>query len=192
VVEGFERLTLAFAEHRCWPENASIKAKTLVYAGIVSHYAADMQQPLHTTVHYDGRTDKDGHSPRSGVHVLVDGLFENAGFEIPTSTGEAVDLDDIQADVRRQFSHSHAFVDTVYALEPALNKLAKEQVWSPELRDFAAERWTASRGFLSAIFANAWKKSAQIEFDDWIQRAGGDGEFSTCAVKLKTEVNPQK
>jgi len=79
VTEGTQRLSLAFAEYRCWPENPHVRSKALIYAGLLAHYAEDMVQPLHTTVHYDGRATEAGESPRSGIHRQVDSLFEQPG-----------------------------------------------------------------------------------------------------------------
>src|SRR5262245_49838756 len=74
--EWTERLAVAFAEHRRWPDNPFIRSKCLVYAGFLAHYAGDLTQPLHTTIHFDGRARPDGSSPRSGIHNKVDALIE--------------------------------------------------------------------------------------------------------------------
>ena len=64
ITEWTQRLSVALAEHRKWPDNPHIRAKALVYAGMLAHYAADLCQPLHTTIHYDGRAKADKSSPR--------------------------------------------------------------------------------------------------------------------------------
>ncbi|MCD6364658.1 MAG: hypothetical protein J7M14_02160, partial [Planctomycetes bacterium] len=68
VTEWTQRLMVAFAEYRKWPDNPHVHTKCLVYAGLLAHYAEDACQPLHTTIHYDGRATADGRSPRSGIH----------------------------------------------------------------------------------------------------------------------------
>ena len=75
IVEWTQRLSVALAEYRRWPDDVSIQRKCLVYAGILSHYTADLCQPLHTTVDYDGRVKPDGSSPHSGIHLRVDALL---------------------------------------------------------------------------------------------------------------------
>jgi len=75
IVEMTQRLTLALAEHRRRPDDEAIHAKTLVYAGLLAHYAQDLCQPLHTTVHFDGRVDARGRSPRTGIHRRMDNLL---------------------------------------------------------------------------------------------------------------------
>ncbi|HEY0076721.1 MAG TPA: hypothetical protein VGB77_21740, partial [Abditibacteriaceae bacterium] len=76
LMESTEKLTLAFAEHRKWPQNPHIRLKCLVYAGQLAHYAQDLQMPLHVTIHHDGRAKADGKSPRSGIHTRLDSLIE--------------------------------------------------------------------------------------------------------------------
>ena len=49
VAEWTERLTIAFAEHRRWPDDPRVEQKCLVYAGMLAHYAEDLCQPLHVT-----------------------------------------------------------------------------------------------------------------------------------------------
>jgi len=76
VMEWTQRLTVAFAEHRRRPDDQAVRQKCLVYAGILAHYAGDVCQPLHTSIHYDGKVAKIGDpSPRSGIHNKVDGLI---------------------------------------------------------------------------------------------------------------------
>ena len=85
VIEWTQRLTLAFAEHRKWPDDPHIRAKCLVYASNLAHYAADLCQPLHTTIHFDGRADEGGSSPRTGIHQKVDGLLHKGSWRVRMS-----------------------------------------------------------------------------------------------------------
>jgi len=76
VVEWTQRLTVAFAEHRRWPDDKAIQQKCLLYAGFLAHYAQDICQPLHTTIHYDGRVKTPSDlSPRTGIHNKIDSLI---------------------------------------------------------------------------------------------------------------------
>jgi hypothetical protein len=75
IVEWTQRLTLALAEYRAFPNDPNVQARCLLYAGILSHYSADLCQPLHTTIHYDGRAKADGSSPHTGIHIKVDALI---------------------------------------------------------------------------------------------------------------------
>src|SRR5207248_7223672 len=80
VAEGTERLEVAFAEYRRWPDDPDIRSKCLVYAGLMSHYAEDLCMPLHATVHHDGRALTNFVSPRTGIHNKIDALPEKLGM----------------------------------------------------------------------------------------------------------------
>ena len=173
MVEGWQRLVVAFAEHRAWPDNRHVKAKTLVFAGWLAHYAADACQPLHTSIHHDGRALPDHSSPRTGIHHLVDGLFEQAPFDraaarlgvVPTA------FEDIRHAVLAGLTESHALVDRVYALEQGVRQGA-EGHFPPEVVAFARERYRTTLEFLASLFLSAWRESAVLEIPDWFGREG--------------------
>lgn len=164
IAEWTERLALAFAQHRENPNDAAIRMKCIVYAGLLSHYAADLCQPLHTTIHFDGRTTTDGKSPRSGIHHKMDALPMTVGLQwekeckgiVPETFVEL--LPAIVAELHR----AHALVDRVYELEPELPAKPGDPV-SPQVRAFAAERYRASTLFTARLFHTAWVRSESIK-----------------------------
>ena len=81
VAEWTEQLAVAFAEYRRWPEVAAVQHKCMVYAGWLAHYAQDMCQPLHLTIHHHGRLTAGGGSPRSSIHEKMDSLVERLELE---------------------------------------------------------------------------------------------------------------
>lgn len=177
VAEGIQKLTLSFAEYRCWPRDPAIQQKILIYAGRLAHYAADLEQPLHTTVDYDGRVDATGRSPRSGIHFRVDELIQ----DVPLSKSEAIgscSVPPLQGElldaVMTQFQKSHALVDRVYSLIPPPGTVSNKD-WHPDeiadVKAFTAERFCASAGFIAAAIDRAWHDSAGIELPLW-QREG--------------------
>ena len=180
VTEGTQRLSLAFAEHRCWPENPHVRGKALIYAGLLAHYAEDMIQPLHTSVHYDGRANEAGESPRSGIHRRVDSLFEQPGFVAGEEPVVADVFEELWPAVKTEFAASHAQVDRVYELEAALAALYDAGTWSPELSQFAVERYHRTVEFLASLYLTAWRGSAQIDLSSWLERRGPDGEAVAC------------
>lgn len=165
--EGVERLAVAFAEHRRFPDDPRIRAKTLYLAGLLAHYAADSCQPLHTTIHFDGRVPPGGASPRSGIHHRVDLLF---GAALPPPAGaDGVEprvvaplFDGILAEI----AASHGLVDRVYELEEDLSRPAGEEP-SPAVRRFADERYRASVAWVASLFLTAWDKSARFDLPFW-------------------------
>jgi len=169
ITEATQRLTLAFAEHRRWPRNRHVRAKALIYAGLLAHYAADLCQPLHTTIHHDGRALADGTSPRSGFHERVDGLFERTRFDRGTATRGIVPgrFDDLWSAVSAQLERSHALVDRVYDLEPAIGE---EGAGEPEVVAFTRDRYREAAGFVASLFWTAWQDSADLDLPVWLDR----------------------
>ncbi|HEV8631317.1 MAG TPA: hypothetical protein VGV61_13445 [Thermoanaerobaculia bacterium] len=183
VIEGLQRLTLAFAEHRRWPDRADIQQKALVYAGWLAHYAGDLEQPLHTTVHHDGRALPDGSSPKTGIHQLMDGLLERPPLdEAALDRGLRVRVFlDPWAAVQGELVESHALVGRVYQLEPHLraawpptatgvSAATAAPAVAPAVVAFAGERYRAASGFLASLFLTAWKQSAYVQLPTWLER----------------------
>jgi hypothetical protein len=183
VTEGTQRLALAFAQHRCWPEDPHVRATALVYAGRLAHYATDMTQPLHTSKHFDGRVPAGGESPRSGIHQKVDSLFEQPGFAAPGAPSAVAVLDDVWRGVETEFFDSHALVDRVYELEDDLDALYGEGGWSAPLQAFAGERYDRAASFLASLYLTAWQLSGDLEISPWLSRRGPDGVFRTCSAE---------
>ena len=124
LLESVQRLTMTFAEYRHYPGDEAIQQKALVYAGWLAHYAGDLEQPLHTTIHHDGRALPDGSTPKTGIHQLVDGLLERVPFDEATVTHDLPIqvYPDAWAAIQAELAKSHALVDHVYTLEPDLRK----------------------------------------------------------------------
>ena len=177
VVEWTERLSVAFAEHRKWPENPFIQDKCLVYAGYLCHYAQDLCQPLHLTVHFDGRARPDGSSPRSGIHAKVDGLIQLLSPDPGDLAGatEVGPLEDLMAGVLGMVDASYALVDSVYGLEhllPVPGKTAPPP--AAEVVLFATERARVAARFTTALFLTAWRRSESVKLPGWLDRAAAD------------------
>lgn len=171
VVEGAERLALAFAEHRRWPGDEAIRAKCLLAAGWLAHYAGDLTQPLHTTIHHDGRAKPDGGSPYSGLHRLVDGLFAHLPreFSLSAADGSPMKLgDDLAAAVAAELAASHALVEKVYELEPRLRADASGP--DREVTALARDRYRETVRFIGGVVWWSWRRSARIELPDWLVR----------------------
>ena len=124
LLEAVQRLTIAFAEYRRYPNSAEIQQKALVYAGWMAHYAGDLEQPLHTSIHHDGRALPDKSSPHTGIHQLVDGLFERVPLDDDVLTRDlpVQVYSDFWTAIHAELTRSHALVDRVYELEPDLRR----------------------------------------------------------------------
>src|SRR5262249_28050482 len=80
IMEGYEKLALAFYDYRHEPDNPAVTMKCLVYAGNLAHYTGDASMPLHTTRDYDGRPGPDGKLMYRGIHARIDGFPEKNLF----------------------------------------------------------------------------------------------------------------
>lgn len=171
LAEWTDRLAVAFAEHRAWPANQTVRAKCAFYAGFIAHYAADLCQPLHVTIHYDGRARPDGSSPRSGIHEKVDGLLDRMALtpaEICSSL-TVVTTDSVFAFVLAQMDSSRARIDTLYALDPLL-PTAKGTAVDPRVRAFALDQARRAAAVTAALYSAAWRASATIPMEEWLDR----------------------
>lgn len=177
VIEGSERLTVGFAELRRWPEDPHIRAKTLLYAGWLAHYASDLCQPLHTTIHHDGRARADGSSPHTGFHQHLDALFEAVPFDRVAAVAglEASAFADPWSAVLSEFDASHARVEVAYAHEAGFAPPPAGRPWPPGVVEFTAERYRASVRFVASLFLTAWERSAAVSLPGWLEREGVEG-----------------
>jgi hypothetical protein len=175
VTEWTQRLTVAFAEHRAYGDNPHIRAKCLVYAGILSHYAQDLCQPLHTTVHWDGRANADNSSPRSGIHAKVDALLgklkvDRAAFLGNLKPAPAAIEGDLLPAVLAEIQRSNRLVDRVYTLEKQLPAMQEPLKQDSPAAAFAAERLRAAVRFTASLYLTAWRDSGAIKLPDWYRR----------------------
>ncbi len=170
LVEGVERLTLCFAEQRRWSDDEGIRAKCRVYAGWLAHYAGDLVQPLHTTIHHDGWALPDGRPSYSGIHRKIDALFESSPFDPAAAVAgiEPAPFADLPAAVVAEFERSHRLVDRTYGLEAVL--AGPNGIAAPEVVAFACERYGVVARFLSSLYLTAWERSATVELPRWLAR----------------------
>lgn len=170
IVELTERLALTFAELRRWPDDEAARAQALVTAGRLAHYAADLVQPLHTTIHHNGWALPDDSSPLEGIHLRIDALIEKTGFDREAAVAgvDPVVLADVAGAVRLEFAASHALVDRVYELDARL--AAPDGVADPEVVAFTCERYRVGVRFLASLLRTAWEESAKLELQPWVKR----------------------
>jgi len=163
---------VAFAEYRKWPNNSYIQQKCLVYAGILSHYAQDLCQPLHVTIHYDGRANPDGSSPRTGIHAKVDALLQKVrDNELSVPSTAAAPFEELSSGVLTELRRSNQLVDRVYELENSLPASNEPLQLGSAVSRFAAERLEAAAVFTARLYTTAWRDSAGVKLPEWHRRA---------------------
>ena len=172
LTEWTQRLTVALAEHRAYPDNPHIRTKCLVYAGILAHYAADACQPLHLTIHWDGRADPNGESPRTGIHKNVDALLGKLTFDRSAVLKDVkpAAFEKLLPSVLDRIGKGRKLVETVYKLEKDLPPMdAPLKAESPAGR-FAADRLRAAVAFAASLYLTAWMDSKNIVLPTWYKR----------------------
>lgn len=167
LAEWTGRLAVAFAEHRRWPEDEAIWSKCLVYAGFVAHYAQDLTQPLHTTVHYDGIVQPDGTTVGKGIHELVDSSVERLALD-PTELATGLELatyDSLMSGIVAALEVSHARVSSVYDIGDAWDDVDDERMQAQ-----CAERARAAVELTGSLLLTAWRRSDGMWLPEWLMR----------------------
>ena len=172
LAEWTGRLTMDFAEARKYPGNAYIQEKSLVTAGILSHYSGDACMPLHVTNDYDGRADADNKSPHTGLHARVDSLIELLDLTPDQlSVDQTIEpLPDVWKGIESQLRETRAHIDQTYALQDQLKPFAGDYKATPAVQAFALERGRMASRFTAQLFLTAWRDSEKIRLPDWLKR----------------------
>lgn len=174
IVEGTQRLAAIFAQLRVRPDSPDLQAMAAHQAGFVAHYAQDLCQPLHTTVHHNGRAMEDGSSPHTGIHGRVDGLIHSIPVHRETAERRRPQvLDPLFPAVLAALHESHSQVDRVYELTDKMAQLESGGEADPDLAEFANERFQLAVDFTADLIRTAWHLSASVELDGWAVQSSG-------------------
>lgn len=160
IMEEYERLMIAFYDHRKNPNSESIPMKCLVYGGTLAHYTGDAAMPLHTTRDFDGRIQADGTVKQKGIHAKVDGFPEKNRItpeEICRGL-EAKAIENVWQHVNKFLVESHTHIDKCYEFDSAgsLDKATEES------RAFILARCRAGAQLTLDLWYTAWMKSAKL------------------------------
>jgi len=176
LAESTERLAVAFAEHRKWPDNLFIQQKCLVYAGFLAHYAQDLCQPLHVTIHFNGKKQEDGKRLFRGILEKVDSLPEVMKMR-PDALAASQTIaapDSLMPAILEQLQTSFALVDPVYAMGEELMAVKRDSAPSDAVATFANERVRESVRFTASLMLYAWNASEGLRFEGWLDRTASD------------------
>ncbi|MGD8453892.1 MAG: hypothetical protein PVJ57_18915 [Phycisphaerae bacterium] len=141
---------------------AQARAIAVYHLGNLSHFVADIAQPLHTTKHYNGWVGENpaGYKWRDHFHAYIDGgLTETHHLGIAelrpvVQRDVKVNAADPWEDVLKYFARSNAQVEPLYALE------RDGKLDGPEGRAFALERLGDASSMLRALVQAACTSSA--------------------------------
>ena len=119
IIEGYERLMLAFRDYRSQPDTEIVKKRIIVYAGWLAHYCEDAAMPLHTSKDYDGRVKPDGSVEQKGIHARIDAYPEKNGItsEKLADGLAAKDVVNVWPLIVDAINASHTHVDECYKLD---------------------------------------------------------------------------
>ena len=128
-----------------------------------------MCQPLHLTVHFNGRAKSDGSSPGTGIHENVDALIERLELKADdlAKDQEITPVERLLPAIFQQVEAGHRLVDSVYDLEEELKNYREP---TPALVDFANERAREAVRWTSALYLTAWRMSDGIRLPGWLNR----------------------
>jgi hypothetical protein len=155
IMEGYDRVLLAFRDYRNDRENPAIPMKCIVYAGNLAHFTTDCAMPLHTTRDYDGRNGK-----QRGIHGKLDGFPETFGFsaeEISRGVQPKV-IDDVWPYILKFIQESRSHIDKAYELDAA----GTFKTPTDDSRAFVMARCRAGAQFTADLWYTAWVKSAKL------------------------------
>jgi cbb3-type cytochrome oxidase subunit 3 len=172
IAEMTQRLSVAFAETRKFPDNPYAKQKALFYAGILAHYTGDSAMPLHATLHHDGRAKADNSSPKTGIHAKIDSLIEKLEFVPADLKSEKVAApQQIWPAIVAQIQKSNARVDATYAIESLLPPTENGE-WkaTPQIREWTRLQARDGAQFTAQMFLFAWRESEKVKLPTWLER----------------------
>ena len=160
ILEGYDRLTVAFYDYRHEPGNPAVPMKCLVYAGNLAHYTTDASMPLHTTRNYDGKPGPNGRTVQRGIHAKVDGYPETNHFtpEEVCRGLQAKKVDDVWDYVVKFIQESHTHIDKSYEFDAA----GAFDTPTEASRAFVMARCRAGAQFTMDIWYSAWLRSAKL------------------------------
>jgi len=167
-VEVFERLQAALRSYRQLlsehKDTAPAEQAAIFYAGWLGHYVGDGSQPLHTTVNYNGWTQKNNPHNYANDHKIhsrfetefVDRNIHPADL-VPLVTPLHV-LNDPFGDFVAYLHQTQAYMERVYQLDQQ-NGFNGEG--TEESRKFTAERLAAGASMLRDMIDTAWVNSGK-------------------------------
>jgi hypothetical protein len=170
VAEHYARLQAAFNQVRILeqlgdparaPQLAQARAIAIYHLGDLSHYVADIAQPLHTTKHFNGWVGENpqGYKWRERFHAYIDeSVAARHGLNFDTLRphvryGAPVNSQDPWDDVLRYFGRSFTQMEPLYALE------RDGQLDGPPGAALIRERLIDAAGMISALVSAAWESS---------------------------------
>ncbi len=156
---------------------AQARAIAIYHLGDLSHFVADIAQPLHTTQHFNGWVGENprGYRWRDRFHAYVDeglvtrhGLGSAAALKPYVRYDRRVNTADPWVDVREYFRRSHAQLELLYTLE------RDGGLDGPEGAALIRGQLADACEMLAALIRAAWESSAPTDeqVEKWLRYDG--------------------
>lgn len=162
ILEYYQRLKGEFKRYReGTSDRKALEAAIVVYAGLMSHYVGDVSQPLHTTIHFNGRVnEKREVVTQKGIHAKFEGPFVEQYIRLEGCLkfieAPCVYNDPLAGIIEGIFT-SHRLVDEVYRFDTA-GKLDHPDDATIE---FVQRRIAAGAQLLADLWYTAWVESGK-------------------------------
>jgi hypothetical protein len=203
VAEDYAKLQAAFQQVRILeklddpsrqPELEQARAIALYHLGDLSHFVADIAQPLHTTKHFNGWVGENPANYKWGdhFHSFVDsGLsarhkLDYAALKLLVKYETRVNSADPWPAVLEYLKRSHAKVESLYALE------RDGRLDAEEGRALAVERLADAAAMLAALTEAAYTSAAPTEkqIESWLRYEPHDTVWQESAGAATRPASP--
>lgn len=167
ILELTQRLRIGF---RTWrrTENAAerkaIEIRIINDAGILGHYVADLSNPNHTTIHYNGWVgpNPNGYATDDRFHSRFEGVFVRAQITLadvaPLVPREPRVFEALRPAILAHLMESNGLVEALYAQDKRTPFGADNT--DPAAKHFAASRLAAGSRMMRDLWWTAWVTSA--------------------------------
>jgi hypothetical protein len=138
---------------------------TLRDLGVWSHYVGDASQPMHASVHYNGRGDgpnPEGFVVSPGLHAKFEAVFVDANISEAAVAAQIRPArscaDELKACVQAYLNATWTDVVPLYRLE----KAGAFDAAAPQAKAFAVARLAEGAAMLRDLVMDAWRASGEV------------------------------
>ncbi len=167
------RILEQLGDQRRAAQLAQARQVAIYHMGNLSHFVADMAQPLHTTKHYNGWVGENpaGYKWREKFHAYVDEgwalkhALDAAAVRLQIAPDRRVSAQDPWGDLVAHFRRSFERIETLYALE------RDGQLDGEAGRALLVERLGDAAATLRALYVAAYESAAPTEkqVQNWVR-----------------------
>jgi hypothetical protein len=169
IIENYGRLKNAFRQWRNAPnpqDRESARANAVFYAGLMGHYVGDGGQPLHTTIHYNGWSDRmpnpKNYTKDRRLHRRYESAFVNTAVEIAAVRRRVQPprrLNDVFGSVKQYLHQGFLEFEQLYELE----KTGEFNPDSPRPKgtEFIETQLARAATMLASLWYTAWVESGE-------------------------------